>query len=71
MDTSMTQEDPSSLSLQDYISQYQGLQKFVRLLSIIENANIANLSEKEFIDMVEFGYKLAYEEKCLGVYKKI
>ena len=25
MDTSMTQEDPSTLSLQDYISQYQGL----------------------------------------------
>lgn len=21
--------------------------------------------------MVEYGYKLAYEEKCLGVYKKI
>ena len=40
-------------------------------MSILENANNANYSEKEFIEMVEYGYKLALEEKCLGFYKKI
>ena len=57
MDTSMTDEE--GLNLPDYINQFVGHQRFTRLLSIIDNAAKANLSEGAVKEAILLGYQLA------------
>ena len=51
--------DEEGLNLPDYINQFVGHQRFTRLLSIIDNAAKANLSEGAVKEAILLGYQLA------------
>ena len=72
MDTSMTDET-KEMTLKEYIDQYNGHNRFTRLISIIENsgANQGNKNEKNVTDAIVLGYELAAKGNVLGMFKRV
>lgn len=61
------------MSLKDYIDKYSGHNRFLRLLSIIENSgpNLGAGNEKNVTEAITLGYELAAKSNVLGMYKRI
>jgi len=69
MDTSMTDET-KDMTLKEYIDQYNGHNRFTRLLSIIDNPGGAK-NDKTVQEAVILGYELAGKDNVLGMFKRI
>ena len=68
-DTAMTNEEQSSISLPDYINQYSGFQKIIRLQSLINDG--LNIDEKTVLDAIRLGFKIASSTNNLGMFLRI
>jgi hypothetical protein len=65
-DSQMKSEE---VTLQDYIKQYTGHQRFYRLEALIDHGT--NLPAQTVEQAINLGYQLAAESRNLGMYLKI
>ena len=68
-DTAMLNEDQGTISLQEYISQYSGYQKIIRLQSVINEGH--SLNDSTVLEAIQMGYKIAASSNNLGMYLRI
>ena len=71
MDSDM-REEGNQLNLKEYITQYSGHQRIVKLLQIVENAcHNKKISEQFVSEALTQGYNISADSKALGLYIKL
>jgi len=57
--------------LKEYVSRYNGHQRYTRILSIINAGNPERLNPKLLAEAAELGYSMAVAEKLPGMHQRI
>ena len=66
-------DETKDMTLKEYIEQYNGHNRFTRILSIIDNSSShqGSKNDKTVQEAIILGYELAGKDNVLGMFKRV